>query len=535
VVGRRIGNYQIVQSLAGGGMGTVYLAVHPGIGKRVAIKVLHPQLCSDAELVSRFFQEARAVNEIRHPNIVDITDFGETDDKLTYLVMEFLEGRTLRDAIDSEKALAPDKVATFARQIASALGAAHRVGIVHRDLKPGNIHLVADPESGGERAKLLDFGVAKLLGPQHNSAHHTQAGAVLGTPYYMAPEQVLARPVDARTDVYSLGVVMYEMLTGQRPFQGEVVVEIMNKVVRETPPPPSFVRPGIPPWFDQLVMQCMEKAPEARPQDMAAVVQALQAGAPRATALAATMAAVRPLPTAGAPGPTTAARPAEATMARRSGVARLPAAAESAALPRRSPLAGLSRSQRMAVIGGGSGLVGAVVVGIVIATIGRPKAPPVPPPPPVATLTINSTPPGAQVVRLEDGALLGNAPVKEAQPADNRRLHYKLHLEGYVDARVPFPFDAAGNHTLMVPLIPEPPKTTLAPAPSRPAPVKHHAHAPTPTAQHAAAAAPAAAPAPAPAPASAPKPAAPASRDPTYDTLPPLIPYQNRVRSLGKH
>src|SRR3954469_11911527 len=210
MIGRRVGNYQIIRSLGEGGMGAVYMAEHPRIGKQVAIKVLHARLCADPGVVSRFFQEARGVNEIRHPNIVDIADFGETEDGVFYFVMELLSGRTLRERLSQGGALPVGEGLAIAQQVADALGAAHRVGIVHRDLKPDNIFLLDDSRKETPPIKLFDFGIAKLLRSEPSSPHRTAPGQVMGTLSYMAPEQMEGREVDARTDIYALGVVLYE-------------------------------------------------------------------------------------------------------------------------------------------------------------------------------------------------------------------------------------------------------------------------------------------------------------------------------------
>ncbi len=278
MIGRSIGNYQVVRELAQGGMGTVYLAAHPTIGKKVAIKVLHPHFCADTELVSRFFQEARTVNEIGHPNIVDIADFGKTDDGIVYFVMELLTGKTLRQQIRDDGVVTLARSIPIARQIADALGAAHRAGAVHRDLKPENVFLVEDfSVPNGERVKLFDFGVAKLLGDRTGAGHKTAAGAVLGTPAYMAPEQVLCKPIDARTDIYALGLLLYEMLTGKPPFRSDNLVAMLNAVAKEPAPPVANKRPDAPPWLGDLIMRCLEKDPAERPQSMAEVAAELGA------------------------------------------------------------------------------------------------------------------------------------------------------------------------------------------------------------------------------------------------------------------
>jgi serine/threonine-protein kinase len=232
MIGKAIGHYIVRRKLGEGGMGLVYVTEHPAIGKRVALKVLHPEFSSQAEIVSRFFQQARAVNAIQHPNIVDVVDYGLIpspnggEPPRVYLLMEYLEGVTLGALIRREAPLSTERTVGIALQIADALSASHRQGIVHRDLKPDNVMLV----SRGRRhdfVKLLDFGVAKLTGSA-STTHRTRTGTVIGTPQYMAPEQCEGRTqIDHRTDIYGLGIVVYEMLTGRVPFaRREAPVEI---------------------------------------------------------------------------------------------------------------------------------------------------------------------------------------------------------------------------------------------------------------------------------------------------------------------
>ncbi len=280
LVGATIGNYVVRHKLGEGGMGAVYLAEHPTIGKRVALKVLHGEFAMRADVVTRFFHEAKAVNDIQHPNIVDIIDFGEvpagvlTRERLVYFIMEFLGGTSLTEVIRSEAPLAPERALAIALQIADALSASHRCGIVHRDLKPDNVMLV---QRGRERefVKLLDFGIAKLTGDQGGSQHRTRAGTVMGTPFYMSPEQCEGRGnVDHRTDVYALGIVLYEMLAGRVPFAGDGFGEVL--VQHMTQPPPPFPV-AVPPAIEQLVARALAKHPEARFASMDEMMQAMGA------------------------------------------------------------------------------------------------------------------------------------------------------------------------------------------------------------------------------------------------------------------
>jgi serine/threonine-protein kinase len=229
-------------------MGAVYLAEHRSIGRKVAVKVLLPQASANAELVRRFFHEAKATTEIRSPHIVDILDFGQLDDGTSYLVMEWLEGRTLASALRSDGPFAPMRAARIVRQIAKALAAAHTRGIVHRDLKPDNVFLVATDDDP-EHVKVLDFGIAKLT----TIDGQTQAGALLGTPYYMSPEQCEGRPVDARADVYSLGVIAYELLVGRPPFSGRTLGELILGHLQTPPPSLRAAVPSLPDGVEAAV------------------------------------------------------------------------------------------------------------------------------------------------------------------------------------------------------------------------------------------------------------------------------------------
>jgi len=260
-----IGSYRILDKLGEGGMGTVYIAEHELLGKKVAIKVLLPEHSSDPELVQRFFNEARAATRINHPGIVEIFEFGYDKDRSAYIVMECLRGESLGARLAREHTLSAATTVRLMSQVAGALAQAHREGIVHRDLKPDNIFVVPDPDViGGERAKILDFGIAKLS-EQTGSGVKTRAGAVIGTPTYMAPEQFRgAAGVDHRADIYALGAVIYEMLTGRPPFIGEGMAELMEKHLLEPPPPPRSLVPTIPPALERVVLRALAKRPEDR-------------------------------------------------------------------------------------------------------------------------------------------------------------------------------------------------------------------------------------------------------------------------------
>ncbi|HEY3354833.1 MAG TPA: protein kinase [Polyangia bacterium] len=258
------GRYKIRSLIGEGGMGRVYEAEHIEIGKRVAIKILHPVYSRTPEVVERFRREARAASRIGHPNIVDVTDSGTTADGSVYFVMEFLEGVELADIIDREGALAVPRALEVAVQICRALAAAHAAGIIHRDLKPENIFIVAR-EGTAEFVKVLDFGIAKSAELEEKRTERlTHPGMAMGTPEYMAPEQAAGKPSDFRVDIYAAGAILYEMITGVPPYDGENFMEILSKKANEPPVPPRVVRPDVPEVVEQVVLKAMARDPAAR-------------------------------------------------------------------------------------------------------------------------------------------------------------------------------------------------------------------------------------------------------------------------------
>jgi serine/threonine-protein kinase len=270
--GQVVGEYRIEGKIGEGGFGTVYRAIHPVIGKAAAIKVLSPQYSANPVMVTRFIDEARAVNKIHHRGIIDIFAFGKLDDKRHYYIMELLDGRPLDVYLKQRGALRPEEALPILRQIARALDAAHAAGIAHRDLKPENVFLVFD-EDGSVFPKLLDFGIAKLLGDSRGTK--TRTGTPMGTPYYMSPEQCRGKNVDHRTDIYSFGVMAHYMLTGQFPFHGDDVMDVLMKQVSSPAPPMSSVMPALPPALDAPVLRMLAKEPADRPQSVGAAVDAL--------------------------------------------------------------------------------------------------------------------------------------------------------------------------------------------------------------------------------------------------------------------
>ncbi|MEQ9322733.1 MAG: serine/threonine-protein kinase [Polyangiaceae bacterium] len=263
--GTEVGEYVVEDKLGEGGFGTVYRATHPLIGKKAAIKVLAREYSSNREMVSRFVAEARAVNTIRHNNIIDIFSFGTLDDGRHYFVMELLDGGTVDQFLAEHGALDPPLALAVLRGVARALDAAHDSGIVHRDLKPENVFLTFD-DDGRPVPKLLDFGIAKLTGDAKAiSGHKTRTGAPIGTPQYMSPEQCIGESVTERSDVYALGVVAFELLTGQPPFTDTSFLGMMNKQATAPRPAPSAVNAAVPKALDEAVRNMMAIDPKERP------------------------------------------------------------------------------------------------------------------------------------------------------------------------------------------------------------------------------------------------------------------------------
>jgi serine/threonine protein kinase len=283
--GSMVSEYRVERELGRGGMGIVYAGRQPVIDKRVAIKVLSAAASRDPGLGRRFVEEARAVNRIGHPNIIDIFAFGQLEDGRQYFVMEYLYGETLADLLEREPP-SERELCTLLAQAAEALEAAHGERIVHRDLKPENLW-VARPRHGEPFLKVLDFGIAKLLSDASEGGL-TATGAVLGTPYYMAPEQCMGAEVDARADIYALGVILYRALTNKLPFTGRSFAEIVSQHVVRTPASPTEAGARVSPQLEALTMACLEKDPAKRPQraaDVAAVLREVAAaGAPKSVA-----------------------------------------------------------------------------------------------------------------------------------------------------------------------------------------------------------------------------------------------------------
>ncbi len=271
--GAKVGEYVIKRELGSGTFGSVYEAVHPVIAKRVAIKVLSAAYSKNEEVVSRFVTEARVVNEIGHKNIIDTFSFGELPDGRHYFVMEYVDGEPLDAYIERFGGNVPTRDAlAILRGVAAALDAAHAAGVAHRDLKPANIFVATD--DGRPFPKLLDFGIAKLLSDEVETAHRTATGMAMGTPAYMAPEQCRGKDVDHRSDIYALGIMTYELLTGQRPFDGNQL-ELLMKHIETAPIPPRDVVETLPAAVDPPVIGMLAKEPSERPPSAGFAIEQL--------------------------------------------------------------------------------------------------------------------------------------------------------------------------------------------------------------------------------------------------------------------
>ena len=291
------GKYRIDRLIKRGGMGAVYEGKHVLIDKTVAVKVLRPSLALDDDVVRRFSREAKAASRISHPHAVSVTDFGESENGVVFLVMEYLDGRTLKEVIKSEGPIALNRVVEILRLVAGALDAAHEQGVVHRDLKSDNIML--SKHNGGEWAKVLDFGIAKIQQTDPRDADITAANLVIGTPQYMSPEQCSqSGAIDSRSDIYSLGIILYEMLSAELPFTGDSPTVIMMKQVQDPPPSIRTIRPDVPETVARIILKALAKQPADRFQTAGELSEALNQAAtglaqPEPMAVPATVANLR--------------------------------------------------------------------------------------------------------------------------------------------------------------------------------------------------------------------------------------------------
>jgi serine/threonine protein kinase len=268
--------YEVVEPLGEGGMGTVYKVRHVTLDRMFAMKILRRDLAADPGLAARFLQEARATAAIRHPSVVAISDFGELDDGAPYFVMDLLVGETLATRMRARGLLPPREAASIARKLADALSAAHAANVVHRDLKPENVFLVgvAAGRQASDELRIVDFGAAKIMG----GSKLTRPGVVFGTPYYMSPEQASGQTVDARADIYSLGVLLYEMITGAVPFEADTYMGVLTKHMFAAPTKPSERAPGGVQLgeLEAVVLRALEKEPSARYQTMVELSSAIE-------------------------------------------------------------------------------------------------------------------------------------------------------------------------------------------------------------------------------------------------------------------
>jgi len=275
------GRYRVIKLLGEGGMGAVYLAEHVAIEKKVALKVLHAEYASKGDIVTRFQQEAISASRIKHPNVLEVFDFGQLESGAFYLAMEFLEGNDLADEIQRHHVLEPARGLRFAQQICRALAAAHAKGVVHRDMKPENVFLLRTTD-GEEVVKIVDFGIAQLRTNEEAAASSkqrrlTRTGMIFGTPEYMSPEQAGGKHADQRADIYAVGIILYEMFTGAVPFTGDTFLGVLAKHLNDTAPPMSAVYPelGISPELQRVIQRALAKRPEERFQSMSELSQAL--------------------------------------------------------------------------------------------------------------------------------------------------------------------------------------------------------------------------------------------------------------------
>jgi serine/threonine-protein kinase len=438
LLGRVIdGRYRIESQIGEGGMGIVYLASHTVLGKKLALKVLRGDMAKDQDVVTRFIQEAQSATSIGHQNIIDISDFGRLPDGTAYFVMEYLDGQPLTDLVRQGGSVPMQDALGIIRQIAAALGAAHQRGIVHRDMKPDNVFLI---KRGGSPyfVKVLDFGIAKVGGA---ASKLTKTGMVFGTPHYMAPEQAAGQSVDHRTDIYALGVIMYEMFTGKVPFDADTFMGILSKHMFEPPVPPS-AQAGAPKLgaIEDVILKALAKKPEQRYQTMEALIADLDQVASGGQ--------IKLGGTPGVPPPDNLAdalEPPSRTEMRLSSGGTIRADSAMGSKKSRVPLI-IGLLFALVVLGGGvatamvvlagedtDGGEGPVVTALPTTTLtdvrdagGAVAAPP--PDTTVAEVEVRSVPPGAEV--LVEGAIIGNTPTRMRRPEEGNAREIELRMNG---------------------------------------------------------------------------------------------------------
>ncbi|MFK8003819.1 MAG: serine/threonine-protein kinase [Polyangiales bacterium] len=456
LLGSLVGSYRVEGVLGQGGMGRIYRAVHTQLGKVVAIKVLRAEVAEDGEANARFIREARSTSAIGHPNIVDVLDFGALEDGRSYFVMELLEGGSLYHVIKQLGRIEPPRALRMIERLASALQAAHTRGIIHRDLKPGNVFVCGDIHRSSE-VKLLDFGIAKIADA---TVRLTVAGSIFGTPQYMAPEQCIGSEVDHRADIYALGILLFEMLTGAPPFDDRVPVEILIK--QRSSPVPHLPRELAA--LDPLIQRVLAKEPDARYQSMSEfgiavedasdALNAPQAAEPVAPERARTVGFNYEAPPTdvAAPAPYANVQPASAP------ANAPPVASHASALapptPAVQPARPSSSRGRIALLIMGALTVILIGAGLVI-TFASPTedvAPRAVPLAPAAAALINVTtqPAGAQV--FSGQTLVGVTPCPIPRPAADQA--FRVSLSGHVDAT--FSLGPASSDVHSVVLVPSP-------------------------------------------------------------------------------
>jgi serine/threonine protein kinase len=474
-VGQTVGNYKITAKLGEGGMGVVYLAEHPVIGRKVALKAIHPELSRNPEVVSRFMTEAKSVNQIGNEHIVDVMDFGNTPDGEFYFIMEYLQGEAVSERLARETQFEPNRALKIAAQVADALAASHAHGIIHRDLKPENIFLISRAQSR-DFVKVLDFGLAKLTLGEEKVSHKTRTGSVMGTPYYMAPEQCEGKiGIDQRADIYSLGVIVFEMMTGKVPFGGEGYGEIIVKHITMAPPSLCAINPAASASHEAVVMRALAKRREDRFQSMEEFRAALLD--PEA------FAANSPVPVA-----TTGDGSGSLPPAHR------PTAVDAQGAHKIAPMPSTFRhgvgellDDELAVPRSRKGLVVGVVLAVAVAGAGAfflmkksgddarwagveqralPPAPvaAVPAAPQKVKISFASDPAGATVVRKDTGEPLGKTPLEVELPLGKRSVTFVLKKDEYEPKEMPVVPEQAERFT--VSLV----KTAAPPPPSVPTP-----------------------------------------------------------------
>lgn len=473
------GRYNVEKVLGEGGMGLVYKATHTTLGKTLAVKVLRPEVSKNEEIVARFRQEAQSASAIGNQHIIDISDFGSLPDGSTYFVMEFLTGKSLTEAL--KEGFDVKRTINVAKQLCNALGSAHEIGVVHRDMKPDNVQLI---ERGGSRdfVKVLDFGIAKVGGA---GSKLTQAGQVFGTPHYMSPEQCAGTNVDHRTDIYALGVILYEMACGFVPFDADNLMGILTKHLYEEPirptelPPPTNVSPAL----EAVIMKCLAKKVDQRYQSMADVLADLDAISFGLTPMAVAEQVSR--------------NTAMANLAAREATTGMTVSMGEPVVPTTKPIIPIMIGLvALALVGGGvSMMMGGDKAGddvnVVAPAVAAP-APlpaPAPAPAPVAApepvvaaagettgrkVTISSEPAGAEVYM--NGSLLGNTPFVLEKPTGSDRIEIELRQAGYTETKVQIVALTGENVSVGL----KPVRSSGGHRPSRPAPAQASAQTPSP-------------------------------------------------------